>query len=210
MGKLLNKVKRVFFNKLREYRQNRGFRRTAKRTQELKRVQRSDLQRWEDTEELLENWNERTRLMAELVPGNAKVIEFGAGKMVLKHYLPSKCEYQGSDLVPRSPEMKVCDLNEGIGFSLDPYDTAVFSGVLEYVYDIDKVFEQLSDEIEMVVLSYACSDSFPENRERMGWLSDYKKEELERIFHKYYYEIKEYLEWRGQSIFKLKKNEFGQ
>ena len=203
MGKLLNNIKRVFINKLREYRQKQGFRRTVKRTQELKRAERSDVERWEDTEELLENWNERTRLLAGLVPPNAKVIEFGAGNMTLKKYLPENCEYQGSDLVQRSPEMKICDLNDGNKFSLGPYDTAVFSGVLEYVYDINKVFEQLNGEINRVVLSYACKDSFSENRERFGWLSDYKKEELVKIFHKYHYEIINYRQWRKQSIFKL-------
>ena len=205
MGKLLNNIKRVFINKLREYRQKQGFRRTVKRTQELKSAERSDVERWEDTEELLENWNERTRLMAGLVPENAKVIEFGAGNMTLRKYLPENCEYQGSDLVQRSPEMKICDLNEGINFHLGPYDTAVLSGVLEYVYDINKVFEQLNGEINRIVLSYACKDSFSENRERFGWLSDYKKEELVKIFQKYHYEIKESREWRRQSIFKLEK-----
>lgn len=208
MEKMFKKVKQVFFNKLRKYRQKREFNRISKRTQGLKNAERSDLERWENSKELLENWNERTCLMAKMIPGNAKIIEFGAGNMVLKNYLPSNCEYQGSDLVKRSPGMKVCDLNEGIDFSLGPYDTAVFSGVLEYVYDIDKIFEQLNGEIQRVVLSYACYDHFPANRERMGWLSDYKKEELERVFHKYNYEIKSYQEWKRQSVFKLEKNGF--
>ena len=209
MRKLLNKIKNVFKNKYSEYIQKRDFRRTAKRAQELRKAERSDVKRWENNEELLENWNERTCLLAELVLPNARVIEFGAGNMALKKYLPKNCEYQGSDLVQRSPEMKVCDLNTGIDFSLKPYDTAVFSGVLEYVYNIDKVFEKLDGEIDRVVLSYACKDSFPVNREKLGWLSDYKKEELEKIFHKYHYKIKESREWKGQSIFKLEKNEFG-
>lgn len=210
MGKLLNKIKHVFFNKRREYRRKRDFRRIAKKTKDLKSTQSSDMERWENHKELLEDWNERTRLMAGMIPARAKVIEFGAGNMALKNYLPSNCEYQGSDLVQRSPEMKVCDLNAGIDFSLSSYDTAIFSGVLEYVYDIDKVFEQLNEEINLVVLSYACHDHFSMNRERLGWLSDYKKEELEGIFHKYHYEIKEYQEWRRQSVFKLEKNEFGE
>jgi hypothetical protein len=205
---MFKKLKQVIFNKLRKYRQKQEFSRISKRTQSLRNAERSDLERWESNKELLENWNERTYLMARMIPENANVIEFGAGNMVLKNYLPSNCNYQGSDLVRRSPEMKVCDLNKGIGFSLGQYDTAVFSGVLEYVYDIDKIFDRLDGEINRVVLSYASYDHFPVNRERMGWLSDYKKEELERVFHKYNYEIKNYQEWRRQSVFKLEKNGF--
>ncbi len=37
-----------------------------------------------------------------------------------------------------------------------------------------------------------------------------EKEELERIFYKYNYEIKSYQEWRRQSVFKLEKNVFEQ
>ena len=199
-------------NKPKEYRQKRDFRRTAKRTQELKKAERSDVKSvGKDNKELLENWNERTCLTGrDGSADKAKVIEFGAGNMALKNYLPENCEYQGSDLFQRSPEMKVCDLNKGIDFNLDPYDTAVFSGVLEYVYDLDKVFEKLNLEINWIILSYACKDSFSENRERFGWLSDYNKEELIKIFQKYHYEIIESREWKKQSIFKLKKNEFWQ
>ena len=210
MGKLLDKIKFFLLNKPKEYRHKRDFRRTAKRTHELKKAERSDVERWKDNKELLENWNERTFLIAGMVPDKAKVIEFGAGNMALKNYLPENCEYQGSDLFQRSPEMKLCDLNKGIDFNLDPYDTAVFSGVLEYVYDLDKVFEKLNLEINWIILSYACKDSFSENRERFGWLSDYNKEELIKIFQKYHYEIIESQEWKKQSIFKLKKNEFSQ
>ncbi len=206
MGNWLDKIRRVFLSKRQEYEQERNFRRVAKRTRVLKSFQRSDLKRWKNDRELSENWNERIELMAGMVPENARVIEFGAGKMALKKYLPSNCEYQGADIIKRSPEMLVCDLNEGIGFSLAAYDTAVFSGVLEYVYDIDKVFELLNEKIGLIILSYACEDAFSENRERKGWLSDYKKEELEAVFQKYDYKIRDYREWRRQSIYKLEKD----
>lgn len=203
MRKILKKIKNVIGNKIREYREKREYRRIAKRTQELKRGQSSDVERWKKSKELLENWNERSHILANMVPENARVIEFGAGNMALKKYLPKNCKYQGSDLVQRSPEMKVCDLNMGIYFSLTPYNTAVFSGVLEYVYDIDKVFVQLSEKINTVILSYACSDISSANRLKSGWLSDYTKEDLESIFNRNGYEIMEYTEWKKQSIYKL-------
>lgn len=205
MGKLFEKIWNIVSNKLIEYKQQRNFRRIAKRTHELRQDQKSDIERWENDEELLENWNERTRLLAGMVPENARVIEFGAGNMALKKYLPKNCEYQGSDLVKRFPEIIVCDLNTEIDFSLRPYNTAVFSGVLEYVYDIEVVFEQLEKEIKTVILSYACSDISLTNRLRLGWLSDYSKEDLEGVFIRNGYEIVEYMEWKKQSVYKLNR-----
>ena len=58
--------------------------------------------------------------------------------------LPPDCTYTPSDIVARSPDFLVSDLNEKIPFELSRFDTAVFSGVLEYVYDIEKVFEIIS------------------------------------------------------------------
>ena len=40
----------------------------------------SDRSRWSDTKELLTDWDERTRILARLVPDGARVIEFGAGR----------------------------------------------------------------------------------------------------------------------------------
>lgn len=205
MGNWLNKLIRGLLNKRREFKQERNFQREAKRIRVIKKIKASDLERWKNTEELREDWNERIKIMAQMVPENTNVIEFGAGNMDMKNYLPISCRYQGSDIVKRSPEMLVCDLNKEIGFSLAVYDTAVFSGVMEYVYDIDNVFEQLNGKIKWVILSYACKDNFPENRERKGWLSDFTKEGLEKIFEKYGYQIKDLQLWRNQSIFKLVK-----
>ena len=206
MRKLLKKIRCVLVDKLRVYKQTQRFKLMSKRTQELRIIKKSDKQRWEDSEELLENWNERTFLIAEMIPDNAKIIEFGAGNMILKTYLSSNCKYQGSDIVQRFPEVRLCDLNEGIDFSLNEFDTAVFSGVLEYVYDIEQVFKQLKNEINTVILSYACSDIVSVNRLTMGWLSDYSKNELENVFFRNGYEITEYLEWNKQSIYKLNHN----
>ena len=54
-------------------------------------------------------------------------------------------------------------------------------------------------------MSYCCSDLISLSRDKNGWLSDYTKNELEEIFSKYGYEIIDYLEWRNQSLFNLKK-----
>jgi hypothetical protein len=140
-----------------------------------------------------------------MVKPNSLLIEFGAGNMCLRKMLPDGCTYTSSDIYARTPELLVCDLNENILLDLTKYDTAVFSGVFEYVYDVGEVFRQLSNSIDNVVLSYSCSDISNANRLKNGWLSDYSKKELEIIFKMHGYQIVEYKEWRNQSIYNLRK-----
>ena len=200
--KILNVLKSQFL-RLREYIK---YRKIALNTVQLKKENRSDFERWIKSCELHENWNERTKILASMVQPNSSVIEFGAGALSLKGLIPKTCSYTASDIVSRTPGVLVCDLNENIPFELKPFDTAVFSGVLEYVFDIDKVFCQLNNSIDNILLSYACKEISNANRLRNGWLSDYSRLELETIFNKYDYEVIDYREWKNQSIFNLIKS----
>ncbi|CCG52662.1 Protein of unknown function [Flavobacterium indicum GPTSA100-9 = DSM 17447] len=170
----------------------------------LKEARKSDVNRWQKNEELFTNWNERTAIMADFIPSDANVIEFGAGVMHMKSILPKTVTYTPSDIVKRYEETVVCDLNEPITVNLKQFDTAVFSGVLEYVYNIENVIDQLSNaSINHIICSYCCSDIITLSREKNGWLSDYTKSELEAIFSGFGYTVKNYQLWNNQSIFNL-------
>ncbi len=175
-----------------------------KRTRNLRLSGESDLKRWVNSNELDESWDERTYMIASMIKPNSNVIEFGAGNMKIRNKLPENCNYQASDIISRFPGVIECDLNKKISIDLSKYDTAVFSGVLEYVYDVEAVFSQLSEDVENIILSYACRDISNAPRLDRGWLSDYSRIELERIISKYNYKILEYNEWRNQSIYNLK------
>jgi hypothetical protein len=164
----------------------------------------TDYDRWIRNEELQENWNERTAILAHYIEPNLKIIEFGAGNMYLKEYLNPKY-YTPTDIVKRFDETIVCDLNSTIEINLSDFETAVFSGVLEYVHNIDNVFKQLNYfKVKQIVLSYCCSDINTASRELNGWFSDLSKTDIENIFNKYNYEIEDYKEWNQQSIYNLK------
>lgn len=178
-----------------------------KNTIQLKNQKQSDINRWKNSSELFEDWNERTSILGKYVNPGARVIEFGSGNMSLKTELPANCTYTPSDIVKRSEETIVCDLNQPITFDLSAYDTAVFSGVFEYVYDIDSVFKQLEKHIPNVILSYACDDICNHNRLTHGWLSEFTEKQLLDIFDKNNYEVLDKQEWRQQTIFNLKKRE---
>jgi len=171
----------------------------------LRLEKKSDIERWSLNEELYEDWDERTKILGDYIYPKAAILEFGAGNMVLKNYLKNYSKYTPSDILKRYEETVVCDLNEPISVDLSEYDTIVFSGVLEYVYDIENVFRQIKSHTQQIVLSYCCSDIVKLTREKNGWLSDYTRSELEQIFKMYDFEIENYTEWRQQSIYNLNR-----
>jgi len=176
-----------------------------KNTIKLKKEKQSDINRWKNSNELFEDWDQRTSILGNYITSGSKVIEFGSGNMSLKKMLPKNCTYTPSDIVKRTEETIVCDLNEPISFDLSFYNTAVFSGVFEYVYDIDIVFKQLEKHIPHIILSYACSDICIHNRLINGWLSEFTEKQLLDIFAKYSYDVIDKQEWRQQTIFNLNK-----
>lgn len=201
----MKKVVTLISNLYKSLSHKRKIRLQAKATKELRKTKSTDYSRWKKPEQLFKDWNERTKLLASMVEPGAGVIEFGAGNMALIKYLPTGCQYTPSDIVQRNPKFLKCDLNEPISFDLSGFDTAVLSGVLEYVYDIDNVFSQFPIELRNVVLSYSCNDISSANRLENGWLSDYSRKELETIFDKYNYRVVDYVEWRKQAIYNLRK-----
>ncbi len=150
----------------------------------LKQLGLSDLPRWRKASNLSAEWDSRNKMIASLVPERASVIEFGAGRMVLPTFLPAGCTYTPSDVVDRGQGTLVIDLN---GKDLPPiprHDVAVFSGVLEYVYDVPRLILHLSQFVDCVVASYAVADLHPRRlgRRSLGWVNDFTAQELAGIF----------------------------
>lgn len=197
--RIIKKIKKSFTK------QNKIFQNRSQKISQLREQKKSDVERWECNEQLFEDWNERTKILGDYINSHSRIIEFGAGNMFLKDYLKNYEIYTPSDVVKRFEETVVCDLNETLTINLLDYNTVVFSGVLEYVYDVDKVFAQFNTEIKQIVMSYCCSDIVKLTREKNGWLSDYTYAQLVQIFEKYNYKIEDYKEWRQQSIFNLIK-----
>ena len=202
----MKNIREIIRNLYQDYLNRQRTGKIEKHTRKLRKIRESDYARWSKANELFVEWDERTAIIASMIKPGSRVIEFGAGNMALKEMLPANCEYAPSDIVVRTPYFIKCDLNQTISFNLSSYDTAVFSGVLEYVYNVDFVFEQLSDHIQNVILSYSCRDISAENRLKNGWLSDYSRMELEQIFHNHNFKIFQYREWKNQSVFSLQKN----
>jgi hypothetical protein len=183
----------------------------ASKTVLLRQVGRSDIERWRRVQSLNESWDARTALLAKFIAPGTSVLEFGAGRLVLPQYLPPDCTYTPSDLVDRGPGTLVCDLNAVQLMPFPPHDVAVFSGVLEYIHDLERLVGQLACACTMVVASYAVTD-YPEQarvitRRGHGWVNDYNTDELVALFQQHRFLCLQHYIWQSQTLFRFVQSE---
>jgi hypothetical protein len=156
-------------------------------------IGQTDLARWTDTSNFDTEWEERTQLMARIVPKHTRVIEFGAGTRQLESYLDPTCSYFPSDLVDRGGNTIVLDLNSRPlpDLSQLKLDVAVFAGVLEYISDLDSVVLWLSRQVAMCIASYGCAHTRPRTigrfketirRTGAGWINTFTEDALVQTF----------------------------
>lgn len=150
----------------------------------LSLLRQSDFSTWSGFRALDPVWDDRTRLLAELIPEESSVIEFGAGRLAMKKYLPRGCKYTPSDLVDRGEGTIVLDLNARQYPCVGRYDVAVFGGVIEYVFDVERLVAFTARTAETVVFSYVCLGYFSKPHERVlrGWVNNFAADDLLRIF----------------------------
>lgn len=163
---------------------------------------RSDLGRWKNPESLSAKWDSRTARMGALVAAGDSVLEFGAGRMVLRNHIPQSCSYTPSDIVDRGPGTVVCDLNGPLP-CFAPHDVAVFSGVLEYVNNVPRLIEHLAGAVNAVVASYAIVESNQDDRRSHGWVNDFTSEQLLQIFARAGFSCDHEETWNTQKIFRF-------
>jgi hypothetical protein len=164
------------------------------------------VQRWAQYESLHDEWDERTALMAGMIHPNTTILEFGAGKEHLRNFLPQGCIYQPSDIVARSPESIVCDLNQEFPKLDKKWDYIVFSGVLEYIHDVQKLLKQVRAHCDTCILSYASTDCLEcmTTRMRSGWVNHLSKDSFEAMLQNAGFTVQEKRAWRGQDIYSLR------
>jgi O-antigen/teichoic acid export membrane protein len=149
--------------------------------------------RWSDLGNYDPAWDERTALMARMVPQNASVLEFGAGREQLVNFLPPGCTYQPSDLAPRSPSTLVCNLNEGFPQLTQHYDVIIFSGVLEYIHDLEELMRRVRQHCTECIVSYTTTNDLDciVTRRNNGWVHHYSDAAIIEVFNRAGFEVAE-------------------
>jgi methyltransferase family protein len=173
---------------------------------------RSDYKRWTDPHSLESWWDTRTEKIAQFIPKNTRVLEFGAGRRQLERLLDGSCTYIPSDLIDRGPGTLIFDLNRRPlpDLCYVNADVAIFSGVLEYILDLESLVAWLSDQVSCCIASYAYVSTDHNASQRIrskidrifyGYMNSYTDDELVKLFNRYgFICIKKDL-WTSQYIF---------
>lgn len=139
-------------------------------------------------------WRRRTIAIRKLLGDNIhSVIDVGAGSMSLGRLLNPEVRYYPVDYERHCDETLVCDLN-AYQFPDIKADAAVLAGILEYLNDVDWLFDTLAERVSVIVLSYKASEGYSSDelitklRHRgfilTGWDKEFKEWPLLARFQK--------------------------
>jgi glycosyltransferase involved in cell wall biosynthesis len=213
--KLINFFFYIFFSRLFSRKAKLGFFKQALQSNMIELIKSiivaamkfsklSNIRRWKNPDSLNKSWDARTIMIAKLIPPGTSIIEFGAGRMILKEYIPKTCSYTPSDIVSRGEGTIVIDLNSKPYPILNQhFDIAVFSGVLEYIYDIRELIVYLSSFVDSLIVSYAIADECDSlvHRRKQGWVNDYKYKDIVALIEASGFICRNVETWKQQKIF---------
>jgi len=166
----------------------------------------SDVDRWSKSKSLFTDWDERTLLLAQQIKPNSKVFEFGAARLVLREAISDNCVYLHSDIVKRNDETLVFDLNKGLP-EVPKVDYIVFSGVLEYIFEVEALLRHLASNTDNFLISYATTDQTPDKVKRRyeGWVSDLNEMDISNIADSIDMTLQIIGRWRTQTLYHISK-----
>lgn len=144
-------------------------------------TRQSDVARWSTAPPARMAWDHRARWAARLIRPGSRVLDLGCGTMSLRQFLPEGCTYIPADIVKRSEDTHLIELNQGIWPAVTA-DVVVALGVLEYVYDVQAFMAGVRRCGPELVFTYnvraALGPANAEARLRMGWLTDFALSEI--------------------------------
>jgi hypothetical protein len=130
-------------------------------------------------------WEHRTKIIADILPERATVIEMGGGFCHLEKYIKNG-EYISLDLKPWTDKTIVADFNKGqFPELLGIYQFIVCQGILEYIEGPEEFLREIKKYGKILIITY-----------RLGQ----KKEIKERKNRMTFVEIREILEKNGWEI----------
>ena len=146
-------------------------------------------------------WSARSVAAARLLDGCRSVADLGCGLMGLRAHLAPGTRYVPVDVVSRSADTVVVDLNSSALPVLDVQGFALL-GLIEYLFDVPGLLRQLHGT---VVVSY--NPLLDDGLERMAhaWVNAYDVGGLEALFRDSGWVISERLALGREQIWRLVK-----
>jgi hypothetical protein len=140
----------------------------------------TDRQRWSDPTSYEAFWSDRSVAAGQMLPSGRHICDIGCGMQGLREHLPAGSTYLPADLRAWTPEVMVCDLNAGHlpERYLAQCHVVCLLGVIEYVYDLPRLFEALRQRVETILVSYNCVDLAEVDRAGYGWVNSLSSEQV--------------------------------
>ena len=175
-------------------------------TRQAARVRGSDAARWADPARIGEGAEARAEVAAPYIRSGHMVLDLGCGVMALRNKVPKDAKYIPADLIPRSADCYLTDLNQHFYYvdELFPaaptyegrYDWIALLEVCEFLHDLPRVFERCRKSSRGLIVSYRVmepniDDAGKERRRAAGYLNDVTAERFEDYLTKAGWEIKE-------------------
>lgn len=157
-------------------------------------------------------WSERSFSLLQMVPESATtLLELGCGRQDIRAEVRKRMMYQPSDLVKRSDDCIVLDLNNLNHINamvLPSYDVVLASGVLEYVKDLPSALDWACQIADSLIVSYCSLDGLSDLATRMEskWLNHYTTQEFVQMFAARGFDLIVCSEWQQQSLFRFDRS----
>jgi hypothetical protein len=141
----------------------------------------SDGARWSDPGVLTPGAAFRARAAAALIADGSRVLDLGAGEMLLRDCLSAGCSYIPADLVARSADCLTIDLNQH-QMPTGAFDVITLLEVLEYIHDVPALLAHCRDAAPVLILSYQLhTGGSVQHRRQCGFFSDLDAEQIESV-----------------------------
>jgi len=130
----------------------------------------------------------RQRIVDPLECDALRIADVGCGDMKLKRALEERglrCHYDGFDLIPQSPDVKLFDVRRD---ELPArYTVVTLLGVIEYIEPLDEALKRLAGCTDSIVLSHVIRQDAtytPQKCKELGWINHLSQSELEGRLHR--------------------------
>jgi hypothetical protein len=174
----------------------------APKTRKLASERGTDISRWAKDSSYEDFWKERNEIIASSIPPGTRVLEFGAGLQSLRSLLDRTCKYQPTDLVARTPDCLICDLNVRPFPDLPTADVAVLSGVLEYIHEPIEALRFIGRLAPTLICSYATVKNGDDTSDRLknGFFNHFSEDEFLQTLQSAGYSAQKVQPWGDQII----------
>jgi hypothetical protein len=171
----------------------------------------TDYRRWGDKANFEAHWSLRASYAADLCGVSKWVCDIGCGMQSLRNLIPKGSVYLPVDLNKWTADTLVCNLNQGEfpkKYS-EVSDVVCLLGVIEYIYELDDLFESAAVYSDRVIVSYNPTDMVKSDRRGYGWVNDLTVGELEQLVGRHDFVVEDLKKIDGsQVILRMRSTRF--